>query len=195
MCQILILSDTNTDQLADAVFPKEIGSGSPKNRGPRRPVKPKSVTPVNLKLKRHELETMSELLEVVGNTPRTIKRFINIYRIVRSHPDLGFNSNTDKESYRVLMFLLALSIGEYWRCSPDFFDRLVSGGAKTIGEDLQYLSEKEKETASAAARIEEALNKGGLGDLKDVRIRDFIEEKSIQFIIRFSFANKNEIDI
>lgn len=56
-----------------------------------------------------EISNIEKLTFLIGNNPRKIKTYINIYRIIKSHED--FDSN--EENLKGLIFILAILIGKY----------------------------------------------------------------------------------
>ncbi len=75
---------------------------------------PRNLTPGSLQIERAELETMQALGPLLGTTPRTTKRFVNIYRIlkVRAQDRPQFLRDRGPASeYKVVMFLLAVTTG------------------------------------------------------------------------------------
>ncbi len=64
-----------------------------------------------LVLTKAEIELLPEFDFLLGTNPRTIKRYVNIYRIVNAHGDLP-SFKDSKQQKAVCMFLVALAIGE-----------------------------------------------------------------------------------
>ena len=60
-----------------------------------------------------EIEQIKSLTEVIGNNPRCIKRFINIYRIIKTHEDFNYEEETKENELLIVMFFIALSIGKF----------------------------------------------------------------------------------
>jgi hypothetical protein len=58
-----------------------------------------------------EINIMQDLSDIIGNNPRAIKRFVNIFRIIKSHEE--FNGLTNKDELLVILFLIALPLGKY----------------------------------------------------------------------------------
>ena len=63
---------------------------------------------VNLKFTSKELSYLKEFTAIVGSVPRTVKRFVNIYRMIRVHQDLKITPKNRNEAYLSLMFLIAI---------------------------------------------------------------------------------------
>ena len=74
----------------------------------------------HLALTKQELDLMKDMSGIIGNNPRAIKRFVNVYNIVRAHAGLGLIRENKKEDYLTLMFLLALPMGAYKELYKDF---------------------------------------------------------------------------
>ncbi len=79
-----------------------------------------SHLPESLVLTQKEIELMQDLSQVIGNNPRAVKRFVNVYQIVRAHEELIYDSTQEEREFLVLMFLLALPIGPYQKLTPAF---------------------------------------------------------------------------
>lgn len=62
-----------------------------------------------MRVTKEELEFIKDLSELIGDTPRTIKRFVNIYRIIRTHEEIPKYSNKSKIDYQIISVLLILS--------------------------------------------------------------------------------------
>lgn len=69
--------------------------------------------PSSFALTEREMELLQEFSLIIGNNPRAIKRFINVYQIVRAHEELTYNIEQEEKEFLVMMFLLALPIGPF----------------------------------------------------------------------------------
>lgn len=74
--------------------------------------------PESMALEPLELEIMQELSEIIGPNPRAIKRFVNVYLIIRAHDYRLKMTQSKEEEYLIMQFLLALCIGPY-KCLVD----------------------------------------------------------------------------
>ena len=83
----------------------------------------------HLSLSDSEVKLFQEMSGIIGVNPRAIKRFVNIYRIVRAHEGLTLNSNDDSE-YLALMFLLALPMGPFNSIHKEIIQSINSIGSK-----------------------------------------------------------------
>ena len=74
----------------------------------------------HLALTDKEVELIQDFAGIIGNNPRAIKRFVNIYQIVRAHEDLTYFHQDEQKEFLIIMFLLALSIGPYKKLNIAF---------------------------------------------------------------------------
>lgn len=68
------------------------------------------VQPEKISISDFEKEYLKKLSVLVGKNPRTIKRFVNITRIVKTHENGAFKSKQDTVN---ILFLIAFVIGEH----------------------------------------------------------------------------------
>lgn len=80
-----------------------------------------SLDPVNapptlqiaaLSITREELNCLDELAPILGNTPRSTKRFVNLYQLVRIIYHLDPENDIDDEPKRYELYAFVLAIGE-----------------------------------------------------------------------------------
>jgi hypothetical protein len=99
-----------------------------------------SLPPRPLDITDSEVEAMAEVSPLMGSTPRTVKRFVNTYRLLkaRAFDPVAFDDLRDElGDHQVVAFLLALVTGH-----PDFAALLIEGlvrtqGARTLEEVVQ----------------------------------------------------------
>lgn len=140
-----------------------------------------------------ESELLQNMSEVIGNNPRAVKRFVNIYRIVKTHEEFNFNAETKEVELSVVMFLLALPMGKFkilMKSFEEFLDEKLTIGFETLEEyfnsehlnddykDADLLQEKRKEVFYLLSEHSELL-------AQDVAILN----KHYDFIKRFTFKN------
>ncbi|CAM3885362.1 MULTISPECIES: P-loop NTPase fold protein [Flavobacterium] len=65
-----------------------------------------------LRFTEKEIKLLEDMSDIIGNSPRAIKRFVNIYRVIKAHDDFTLHGEDEKE-YIILLFLLALAVGKY----------------------------------------------------------------------------------
>jgi hypothetical protein len=85
-----------------------------------------SVKPESLRLSRQEARMLQLFSALIGNNPRAIKRYINIYRIIRAHEDLYVEDTDGSGELLTIMFLLAFSLGNEKNTYLLFMDALTS---------------------------------------------------------------------
>jgi hypothetical protein len=104
----------------------------------------KYITPENLKISSFEYQSLQEIAWLVGNTPRTIKRFINIYRIVRTHELLSYREDEKNETFLAIMFVLSVSIGRFREAGADLVKNF-STSPQTAFKDLSFPPDSKQE--------------------------------------------------
>ncbi len=107
-----------------------------------------NLDPKNLVLEGAERSFMIELRHVVGRSPRAVKRFVNVYRLVRAGiPDSRLRGflGTDEEPgpYRVVLIFLAVGMG-----APDLAEDLYKlvdrkPGGWSLGNLLQSIEDND----------------------------------------------------
>lgn len=76
--------------------------------------------PEDLILTDYEIQLMQNMSEIIGNNPRSIKRFVNTFRIIKAHEEFdSFSPSYDQEIIAIL-FLIALPLGRYKELAPSF---------------------------------------------------------------------------
>lgn len=78
-----------------------------------------------LQLTSEEIKYIEKISNHIGETPRSIKRFINIYRIIRSHDDINILLSESFEDYKMILLLLCET---FWKedNKSDFVEELDS---------------------------------------------------------------------
>lgn len=75
-----------------------------------------------------EITTIEQMSIILGSSPRLIKRFVNIYRIVKSHDYISRESSIKEKDLQVILFVLALCLGRYRRLMEPMNDFLETAG-------------------------------------------------------------------
>ena len=184
-----IRSIPGADGLAEStpVIPESVPVTSSKPAPPAL----KRVTPESLQLHRAELDYMKDFSWLIGNTPRTVKRFVNMYRIIRAHEGLSYNNDEERKDLLVIQFLLAMQIGHYSKYTKQVLDSLFMGrGGPTIGETILIdIAHNDKEIEYHHDSYEEFLNtlrhSNSFEKLKDISCT--VAYSYAKFIKRFSF--------
>lgn len=140
----------------------------------------------NLKLSKTELAYIKATAFLVGNTPRTIKRFINIYRIIRSHEQLEYEESKKNDHFLAIVFLLAVEIGKLKENARQLNELVNKDDSRELSayiKDLPALKPIQEEL-SKNETIKQLLN--FKGDLF---------KKHLPFVRRFSFGKEIKINI
>jgi len=96
-----------------------------------------------LKLSKWEIDLMEDMSVVLGNNPRAIKRFVNIYQIVRAHAGLTYMAEHEKREFLAIQFLVALYNGCYRKIAP-FFVNYMHGYQYESKQLVMFLQEHNK---------------------------------------------------
>jgi predicted KAP-like P-loop ATPase len=139
-----------------------------------------------------ECELLQSMSEIIGTNPRAVKRFVNIYRIVKTHEEFNFNNATKEAELSVVMFLLALPMGKF-KNLIDSFESFV--GEETIA--FETLNDYVNPTPSIGGKKNEDLIKRK-NELKIILQNSGIKTSEMDvdlfrkynpFIKRFTFKN------
>lgn len=71
-----------------------------------------------IRLTEEEINLIKEIVDSIGDTPRTITRFINVYRIIRSHKYITNIIEDYSDDYKMLIFLLCETF--YYKTDREF---------------------------------------------------------------------------
>jgi hypothetical protein len=122
-----------------------------------------------------EIETMQRLSYMIGDSPRAIKRYINIYRLVKAHKSYIIYSDPSKMDYIPAMLLLAIIVGSP-RYANNFIISLIENNDTTMKEFVDKLSD------SPVKKHLEALPQDISLGLNTTMLKEHVE-----LISRFSF--------
>jgi hypothetical protein len=136
--------------------------------------------PKNLLLSSQELEDLKSFAWLVGTNPRALKRFVNIYRIIRSHEGLSYSETTERANFLCIIMLIGLYTGEYRSISKEFCQYCKMNPGALIEVLLETL--KSKESTEFKNRLE---SKNIPEILKTLKLSEF--NRYINFVRRFSF--------
>jgi len=139
----------------------------------------------SLKFTIKEVELIQELSKVLGANPRTLKRFVNIFRIIKAHKGFNYSENTRDEELLAIIFLIALPIGKY-KCLAKPFESFVNieVNSNTLKDFLEDTlgSNEERE---AKNKIQNIFNNNNTKKL--LGIDKIVFKKYNTFIKRFTF--------
>jgi hypothetical protein len=126
--------DNNQKGTKDTIDARVDGEERAKNWGVsenKRPLDLNTNTdlkPQGLDIEEIELQFIDELRSLLGQTPRSVKRFVNIYRLIKAislNQGTNFVEDRPNADFKLVLFLLAVLIG-LPTISSDFFKQLHS---------------------------------------------------------------------
>jgi hypothetical protein len=136
-----------------------------------------------------EIELLQDMGEIIGSNPRAIKRFVNVFKVVKAHEDYGLANNENRRELLVVLFLLALSTGQF-RClipsfekyiyTPDNENRQMTFYLQNISNNIEYKNELHKLDVILS-------NNTNYHTLKNIEAGLFSQHNN--FIKRFTFKN------
>ncbi len=143
--------------------------------------------PELLELSEREIEFMQDMSEIIGNNPRAIKRFVNIYRIVKAHENFEHENNKSENETLVVLFLLALSVGKHKKLLLDFQEFIENdfNGSKTLSSFLSPNALTLEQTALKHSLDVILSNKNSYSVLQNESTASFLLQN--EFIQRFTF--------
>ena len=125
---------------SEAVSSTEDSETTNKKKETAPKLKIKTVPYESLVFSTEELESIQNMSIIVGPSPRAIKRFVNIFRIVKAHED--YPNNLGKNKTAAVLFLLALPIGSFKSLYGDFLAFLQNSNSSQLFESFFMETEK-----------------------------------------------------
>ncbi|MBL6446770.1 hypothetical protein JMN32_10635 [Fulvivirga sp. 29W222] len=155
------LESQEIKQVSDNEFQKVIEALQENSEpGSNDGAKGSRIHPKDLRISNKEYELLQQIICLVGNTPRTIKRFINIYRIIRAHEQLRYDEIKQNEEFLAIMFVLAVNLGKYREQAHFLFKEFDSKPDKQLSDFLER-SNQIKIIIEKNSHISELLNYTG----------------------------------
>ncbi|WP_026452387.1 P-loop NTPase fold protein [Aequorivita capsosiphonis] len=102
----------------------------------------------SLKFSDKEIELLQSMSDVLGTNPRALKRFVNIYRIIKAHEDFKYSNEAEDGELLAVMFLIALPLGKFrklvkpfeeWLNNPKNIEKELQSFTDENHDDLRYL--------------------------------------------------------
>lgn len=196
------IEESNNDNSIDTEFGKEkplqTESGTIKTTPIVRKTVPKEKAAL-LTFTKIETELIQEMSEIIGPSPRAIKRFVNIYRIIKAHGDFNSVAEMSSEEILAVLFLIALPLGKYKKTMHTFNEYIQIEDTSLLLSEYLYsygsytkFQKMDKEVYDKDKSIREDLNKllkSNNSSLLEIPSNVFL--KYAPFIQRFSFDFKN----
>src|SRR5690606_20417029 len=85
-----------------------------------------------------EIILMQDMSEIIGNNPRAIKRFVNIYRMIKAHEEFDFETDPTNQELSAILFLLALPLGSYRKLIPSF-EAYIHDEVNSLKQLINYM--------------------------------------------------------
>ncbi len=73
-----------------------------------------------LKFSEKEIVLLQCMSGILGSNPRALKRFVNIYRVIKAHEDFNYTDASEESEVLTVMFLIALPLGCYKKLAKPF---------------------------------------------------------------------------
>lgn len=131
-----------------------------------------------------EIANIEQIAVILGSSPRLIKRFVNIYRIVKSHDYISRESAIKEKDLEVILFVLALCLGKYKKLIEPL--DVFLGTAEDTAMFSSFLGSIDESFKSTQSERKE------LSSLLEEKLPHFMQEeignikKHIRFIRRFA---------
>ena len=139
---------------------------------------------IRLTISKHELEFMKRISPLFGHTPRIINRFVNVYRIVKSHKSLIISSEDKIDIYKPIMFLLGVIIGQAPYASWLIENLHKYNGDVTMGKFML--------DSNFPIEIDSLISSDVRKEMSELRLNLFTQ--NIHLISRFSFRMQARLD-
>ncbi|NSL91184.1 hypothetical protein ECE50_030455 (plasmid) [Chitinophaga sp. Mgbs1] len=142
-----------------------------------------------LELTATEAAMMEDMGEILGPNPRALKRFVNIFKVIKAHDEYTLDKSLTDEDQLAILFILALSIGRFKKIMPAFetFIHDETNAEQPINAYiLQHYSNEETELNNLKRHLQEFTSgSGNFEKLRQIKGRMFNNHYS--FINRFTF--------
>ncbi|GAA4278600.1 P-loop NTPase fold protein [Aquimarina mytili] len=144
-------------------------------------------TIASLELSAQEIEFLQEMSVIIGSSPRAIKRFVNIYRIVKAHEDFGYKEQHNTLEIKAVLLLLALPIGKFKKLNFWIEEYIIDTPADHSIADLfknDHMQGLDAEDKELSVDFQEVLHQN-MNDLLQQSIEIF--QHHLPFIKRFTY--------
>ncbi|WP_271767949.1 P-loop NTPase fold protein [Aquimarina algiphila] len=139
----------------------------------------------SLQFSEQEIKLLQDMSIVIGSSPRAIKRFINIYRIVKAHENFGYTNASDDIEILSVLFLLALPIGKYKHLTTSLFGYFVDE-SKEAQQLQSYFHAPIDQIHKKAHPLQEEL----LEKMSNSEVRVLLDQKTERFTKHLYFLKR-----
>ena len=144
------------------------GHATPATAQPSSPLSSEAVdlNPASLRFTEQEARFLEELLPLLETSPRVIKRYINIYRLIKSVAGISGLASSEEEpdTFRCAMLLLALQTGS------------ESIGPTLVRAIAEYRSAASSDTPSQLADMLELIDTGERYAAETTHLRQWLQQ-------------------
>ena len=123
-----------------------------------------------------ELKYMQRISPLFGHTPRTINRYINIYRIIKAHGSLRVIESFSEDEFMPIMFILGVVVGHASH-AEEFLAEVAKTSDNMIFQDFLKTKKLNKNLVAAIKPL--------ASDIKVMYMENF--KRNLELISRFSF--------
>jgi|GEM_PF-1100964 len=166
-------------------------------------VQPKPIvteTIESIKFSGKEIELLQSMSDILGSNPRALKRFVNIYRVIKAHENFNYSNESEDGELLAVMFLIALPLGKYRKLSNSFEEYIKI--SLDENKDLSSFEVEGYNEYIMKRAIDPSVKKNQLVDLNTEMInkvrltspillsqKKIVFRKHNEFIKRFTFNN------
>jgi hypothetical protein len=119
---------------------------------------------------------MQKISMLFGRTPRSINRYINIYRIIKAHGSMKVVGDFSADEYVPIMFILGVIVG-YSAYAEEFISEIAKSDDKASFKDFI-------DKSAVNQILKDEINKIS-ADVEGIVMKDF--KRNLDLISRFSF--------
>jgi peptidoglycan hydrolase CwlO-like protein len=129
-----------------------------------------------LEFTKKEKEYMQRISFLFGRTPRSINRYINIYRIIKAHGSMKITGDFSEDEYVPIMFILGVIVG-YSAYAEEFIAAIARSDDMDSFKDFMDKSSLNQKLKDEIIKLST--------DVEGILMKDF--KRNLDLISRFSF--------
>lgn len=142
-----------------------------------------------LELANDEVSIMEDMGEIIGPNPRAVKRFVNIFRIIKAHEEFTVNQQSSNDDRLAVLFLLALSLGQYKKLATSFEEYFESDSNRDKQVTFYFQPTYKVNNLQEMKQELNVLLSDNLNYNRIHKIKTVVFKTHNAFIRRFSFKN------
>jgi len=150
---------------------------------------PREIKLESLKITDQEIQFMQDISHFIGDSPRTLKRYINIYRIVRAHGQFKTEAGKELQYYSMALLLLAVITGMP-ATSKHFFGHIARSDGNNRFDDCLQMFVNPADGDDKVSRLKMEVGQGGIfQSIAELPVA--MAQDNLGLIARFSFRMNN----